>query len=86
METISNIIMNKEPIIITFKAIVRPLLNYAFPIWTSFLSDTEWQALQTLQNNTLRIVTGCVRMTSKLYFYSLLSTLPPRRTGLDLTI
>ena len=42
----------------------RSLLNYAAPIWTSFLSDTQWRALQTSENNALRIAIGCVKMTS----------------------
>ena len=56
--------MDKETIIATYKAVGRSLLNYAAPIWTSFLSDTQWRALQTTQNNVLRIATGCVKMTS----------------------
>ena len=49
-------------IITTYKAIGRSLLNYAVPIYSSFLSDIQWRILQTKQNNALHIDTGCLKM------------------------
>ena len=45
------------------KAIGRTFLNYGAPIWASTISNTNWNHLQTQQNNALRTITGCVKMT-----------------------
>ena len=55
--------LEKETLITTYKATGRSLLNYACPIFTPGLSDTNWDSLQTAQNNALRTATGCVKMT-----------------------
>ena len=47
----------------TYKAIGRSLVNYAAPIWSPKLSDTQWRNLQTRQNTALRIATGCHSIT-----------------------
>ena len=47
-----------------YKAICRPILNYAAPVWTPALSDTQWKELQTCQNSALRTATGCHLMSS----------------------
>ena len=57
---------SKEVLLTTYKAIGRSLTNYAAPVWTPTLSDTNWKKhLQTKQNAALRIVTGCHRMASE---------------------
>ena len=40
------------------------LLSYAAPIWTSFVSNTQWRLLQTTQNNALGIAIGWVKVAS----------------------
>ena len=65
----SKYYMDKETIIATSKAIGRSLINYATPIWTSFLSNTQWRILQTTQNNIFRMVTGCVEKTNIDYLH-----------------
>ena len=47
----------------TYKAISRSVVNYAAPIWTPALRDTHWSKLQVAQNSSLRIITGCTKMT-----------------------
>ena len=54
---------SKETLSTTYKAIGRSVLNYAAPVWTPNLSDTNWKFLQRRQNVALRAATGCVRMT-----------------------
>ena len=54
---------SKETLSTTYKAIGRSVLNYAAPVWTPNLSDTNWKFLQRKQNVALRAATGCVRMT-----------------------
>ena len=55
--------LEKETLITTYKATGRALLNYACPIWSPGLSDSNWKELQTAQNHALRIATGCVKKT-----------------------
>ena len=52
----------KETLNITYKSIGLSILNYAAPIWTPTLSNTNWQKLQTKRNAALRTITGCVQM------------------------
>ena len=54
----------KELILSTFKAINRPILEYANTIWSSIILYTNIKKLQTIQNTTLRITTGCTRDTN----------------------
>ena len=53
----------KEVITSTYKAIGQSLINYCCPIWTPFMSVTNWDSLQAAQNSALRIATGCHLMT-----------------------
>ena len=54
---------NKEIIETTYKAIGRSLLEYAIPIWSPIISKTSWSKLQTIQNQAMRIATGCHAMS-----------------------
>ena len=53
----------KEVLLDTYKATGRSILNYAAPVWTPFLSKTNWSELETTQNSALRLATGCTKMT-----------------------
>ena len=54
---------DKELLTTTYKAISRSVVNYAAPIWTPALRDTHWRKLQAAQNSSLRVITGCTKMT-----------------------
>ena len=54
---------DKELLTTTYKAISRPVVNNAAPIWTPALRDTHWSKLQAAQNSSLRVITGCTKMT-----------------------
>ena len=54
---------DKETLSTTFKATGRAVINYAAPVWSSFLANTNMAQLQIAQNNALRTITGCVKMT-----------------------
>ncbi|XP_053960591.1 uncharacterized protein LOC128864859, partial [Anastrepha ludens] len=54
---------DKEMLPSTFKAIGRPVLNYASPVWSPGTSDSQWTKLQTCQKTALRTVTGCLLMS-----------------------
>lgn len=60
----SNWGQQKETLITTYKAIGRSVAEYGAPIWSPQLSDTGWNKLQVVQNEALRIATGCHRMSA----------------------
>ena len=48
----------------TYKAVGRPIINYATPVWSTNLRDTNYRNIQYTQNEALRIATGCHKMSS----------------------
>jgi hypothetical protein len=53
---------HKETLTTTYKAITRPILEYASPAWTR-ATASQLQQIQTVQNTALRTVTGCHLIT-----------------------
>ena len=47
----------------TYKAVMRPALEYASSIWSPLASSTSINKLQVMQNAALRTATGCTRDT-----------------------
>jgi hypothetical protein len=66
----------KETLIATYKAIVRPILEYASPVWSPIISDTNRNKLQTTQNTALRIATGCTSDTNIQHLHAETKVLP----------
>ena len=54
----------KETLMSTYKAVMRPDLEYASSIWSPHASSTSINKLQVMQNESLRIVTGCTQHTT----------------------
>ena len=48
----------------TYKAVGRSIINYAAPVWSTNLHDTNYRNIQYTQNEALRIATGCHKMSS----------------------
>ena len=48
----------------TYKAVGRSITNYAAPVWSPNLNDTNYRKIQYKQNEALRIATGCHKMSS----------------------
>ena len=48
----------------TYKAVGRSIINYAAPVWSPNLHDTNYTKIQYTQNEALRIATGCHKMSS----------------------
>ena len=48
----------------TYKAVGRSIINYAAPVWSTNLLDTNYRNIQYTQNEALRIATGCHKMSS----------------------
>ena len=54
----------KETLLMTYKAVGRSIINYATPVWSTNLRDTNYRNIQYTQNEALRIATGCHKMSS----------------------
>ena len=48
----------------TYKAVGRSIINYAAPIWSTNLRDTNYRNIQYTPNEALRISNGCHKMSS----------------------
>lgn len=67
---------DKETLTTTYKSIGRPIANYGAPIFTPQLCNTNWQKLQTTQNASLRIITGCHKMSNVDHLHQETKVLP----------
>ena len=54
----------KETLLMTYKTVGRSIINYAAPVWSPNLHDTNYRKIQYTQNEALRIATGCHKMSS----------------------
>ena len=54
----------KDTLLMTYKAVGRSIINYAAPVWSTILRDTNYRNIQYTQNEALRITTGCHKMSS----------------------
>ena len=54
----------KETLMATYKAVMRPALEYASSVWSSIASSTSINKLQVIQNAALRTATGCTQDTN----------------------
>ena len=61
---------SKETLLLTFKALIRPILDYAAPAWSHASSNTSINCLQVAQNQSLRVVTGSNLMSSTAHLHS----------------
>jgi hypothetical protein len=54
----------KETLLLTFKCLIRPLIDFGSAIYYPNASKTSIKMLQTVQNSTLRIATSNHMMAS----------------------
>ena len=66
----------QETLLITYKALIRPLFTYAAPIWFPNAPPSGVLKLQRIQNSALRIATGSLRMASHDHLHSETQVLP----------
>ena len=76
---------SKEILVDTFKAIGRSVLNYASPIWTPSLSNTNWAELEISQTGGLKSSTGCTLMTASTHLNQETNLLPVKEHNMMLT-
>ena len=65
-----------ETIVITFKSLIRSLFSYATPVWFPNITASSLDKLQVVQNNALRIATGCVKRTDMHHLHDETQVLP----------
>ncbi|XP_037811763.1 uncharacterized protein LOC119603706 [Lucilia sericata] len=77
--------MDKETLLATYKTIGRSVVNYAAPVWSPSLSDTQWRNIQSCQNAALRTVTGCLQITTEHHLHEETKILPVKEHNVMLT-
>ena len=60
----------------TYKAVMRPALEYASSVWSPIASSTSINKLQVMQNAALRTATGCTQDTNIQHLHDETITLP----------
>ena len=59
-----RLLCQKETLLMTYKAVGRSIINYAAPVWSPNLHDTNYRKIQYTQNEAPMIATGCHKMSS----------------------
>ena len=54
----------KETLLRRYKAVGRPIINYAASVWSTNLRDTNYRNILCTQKDALRIDNGCHKMSS----------------------
>ena len=72
----SNWGQQRETLLTTYRALVRPLFTYAAPIWFPNAPTSGVLKLQRIQNSALRISTGSLKMSSQDHLHSKTQVLP----------
>ena len=67
-----------KTLVATYKAIVRPILNYAALIWFTQVSSSHLGKLEVIQNKALRIATGFHQQTTAYHLRAETGVLPLR--------
>ena len=67
---------SRETLLLTFKALIKPLISYAAPVWFPNVSPSTIRPLQAVQNAALRIASGAVLMTSQHHLHNEAEVLP----------
>ena len=66
----------KETLMATYKAVMRPALEYASSVWSPIAPSTSINKLQVMQNAALRTATGCTQDTNIQHLHDETLTLP----------
>ena len=61
----------------TYKAVMRPALEYASSIWWPLASSSNINKLQVMPNAALRTATGCTQYTNIQHLHAETLVLPP---------
>ena len=69
----------EETLLMTYKAVGRSIINYAAPVWSTNLRDTNYRKIQYTQNEALRISTGFHKMSSVEHLHAEANVLKVRK-------
>ena len=61
---------SKETLRVTFKALVRPILDHVSPAWSHFASITTLNKPQTVTDIALSVITRCSKMSATKHLHS----------------
>ena len=67
---------DKETMTMTYKAIARSAMEYACPIWSPIISDSNWEKLQISQNKALKVITGNLKIAPFQHIHQETKVLP----------
>ena len=67
---------DKETLLVTYKALIRPHLEYGNTIYSPLITNTLYNNLQTVDNTAKRIITGCTTDTRTQHLHDETATLP----------
>ena len=60
--------LRKEELITAWRSILRPVTEYAVPLWHSGLTERDNYKIELLQKKALGIILGCVYIDNKRYY------------------
>ena len=60
---------SKETSSMVYKQSIRSVMEYANTAWSSCIADTNLKALEVIETQSLRSITGCVKSTRKDHLY-----------------
>ena len=66
----------RETLMATYKAVMRPALEYVSSVWSPIASLTSINKLQVMQNAVLKTATGCTQDTNIQHLHDETLTLP----------
>ena len=64
-------IIPPSTILTVYKSLIRPALEYAFPVWYNGTYNTSFQKLLAFERKAIRISFGFPRWTSNEYLYNI---------------
>ena len=70
---------SRETLLTTYKALIKPLITYAAPVWYPNTCKSAIQPLQAVQNAALRIASGALLMSSQDHLHEEAKMLPVDR-------
>ena len=74
----SSWVFTTETLVAIYKAILRPILNYADPIWFTQVSSSHLDKLEVIQNKAQRVKTGCHQKAAASHLKAETGVLPLR--------
>ena len=75
----------KETLVTTYKTTCRSILDYGGSVCHPQVSATNWEKMERVERQALRVATGCVRMTDKNHLHAETKVIPIQKYSAMLT-